>query len=367
MNNQKGWQRRKVWLVLRCTLFILHCTLNPVSAQSANVISGTWIGVHAEWATDFVCPLPTFLELKSDNTLRIGMTDGSATSQTGRWWVRNDTLQLDTLKYAPGQWTLAGDVLRIGTLYPMVFRRLQDVAINLEQARKHLAGGVWQTDSLTYRLHENGKVCRHNPRTGETTAHCWKLAQHGASVFLVMQGNAYTCDGNYLPAWQVTSLKTNEFSAIGGQGKTIGTVLFRAVGMLSAGDSCRATGFQTCDNCFERMYSRTVYSTSEKMYEIRRLVKRQFKPVADSTQSGLIQIHFDVNCRGQVGRFRVTEWNEQYQPCPFPAVLTDQITKICRDEIAPNWLSKQKNQRERDESVTLSFRIKQGKIDDIFQ
>ena len=98
------------------SLFILHSSL--LQAQSA--LPGIWIGVHAEWEESFFCPLPTYLDLRVDSTLHLGMTDYTAPAKTARWSLRGDTLRLDSLVYPPNLWRVDGDLLRLGLLYPMV-------------------------------------------------------------------------------------------------------------------------------------------------------------------------------------------------------------------------------------------------------
>ncbi len=366
MNNQKGWQRRKVWLALHCTLLIIHCPLNPVSAQSANVISGTWIGVHAEWENTFFCPLPTYLDLRADSTLHLGMTDNTAPAKTARWSLQHDTLRLDSLVYPPKLWRVNGDLLRLGLLYPMVFRRLTDVPLDAESAHKQLVGRVWQTDSLIYYFYDTGKVCLENLRTSEKTVHCWQTVQRGPSVFLTMRGNRYTCDGNYKPLWQLTNLAAGQFSAIGWQGRGVADVPFRFVRALVAGDSCRSTGFQPCDNCLLAMYSMTVTNIHEKAYQVKKILKTQFRAVALPEQSGLIRVQFAVNCRGEAGRFVLVGFSETYAPMTFDPRLTDQLTALCQTQIVPLWQIHDAKDQGYDETVRLSIRLKGGAIVDVF-
>lgn len=243
-------KRKQKWeLLLYFSLAILHSPL--LEAQRAP--ADTWIGVHAKWEDTFFCPLPTYLDLRPDSTLHLGMTDNGEPPKTARWSLRNDTLQLDSLVYPPKLWRIEGNFLRFGLLYPMVFRRLTGVPLNAQFARKQLIGRIWQTDSLLCQFYDTGKVCLQNPRTGEQTVHCWQTVQRGPSVFLVMRGNQYTCDDNYKPMLQLTRIGADSFSAIGWNGRQMAEVPFRFMRALSAGDSCRSTGFQPCDNCLSVM------------------------------------------------------------------------------------------------------------------
>jgi hypothetical protein len=361
LSEMKKEQKRHLVILVFCfSLFILHSSL----AQRA--LPGTWIGVHAEWESTFFCPLPTYLDLRPDSTLHLGMTDHSEPPKIALWWLRGDTLRLDSLVYPPKLWRIDGDLLRLGLLYPMVFRRLKDVDINAQLAQKQLVGRVWQTDSLAYQFYESGKVCIENTRTKERIVHCWQAVQRGPSVFLVMRGNQYTCEGNYKPILQLTRVEPDSFSAIGWNGKQVAEMLFRFVRTLSVGDSCRSTGFQPCDNCLLAMYSIRVTNANERMYQVRKIVKEQFRSAALPGQSGLIRIQFAVNCRGDVSKLALVGFSETYAPMTFDVHLTDQLQAVCQNQIIPLWQTPDAKTSEYDETVRFSIRVKDGAITDIF-
>ena len=364
---KQGWQCQQVWLIVHCTLFIIHCTLNPTLSHAQTRLPGTWIGVHAEWEDTFFCPLPTYLDLRPDSTLHLGMTDYSEPPKTARWSLRNDTLRLDSLVYPPKLWRIEGDLLRLGLLYPMVFRRMTDVPINAQLAHNQLVGRVWQTDSLIYEFYDTGKVCLQNPRTGERTVHCWQTVQRGPSVFLVMRGNQYTCNDNYKPMLQLTRIGADSFSAISWNGRQVADVPFRFVRALTVSDSCRSTGFQPCDNCLSAMYSVRVTNANERMYQVRKIINRQFRAVTLPGQSGLIRMQFAVNCRGNASELTLIGFSETYAPMPFDPRLTDQLRAICETQLIPLWQkTPDEKARDYDETVRFSIRLKDGAVSDVF-
>jgi hypothetical protein len=365
---RKGKQPGYVRAALHCTLFIIHCTLNPILAQPASVISGTWIGVHAEWENTFFCPLPTYLDLRADSTMHLGMTDNTAPAKTARWSLRGDTLRLDSLVYPPKLWRIEGELLRLGLLYPMVFRRLTDVPLNAQISQNQLVGRVWQTDSLAYQFYKSGKVCIENLRTNERTVHCWQTVQRGPSVFLTMRGNQHTCDGNYKPLWQLTHIQENNFSAIGWQGKGVAEIPFRFMRALAAEDSCRSTGFQPCSNCLFMMYavSGHVLKTEERAYQVKKIVREQFRAVTLPGQSGLIRVQFAVNCWGETGKFDLVGFSETYAPMTFDPRLTDQLTALCKTQLILLWQTPDVKDHDYDETVRFSVRLKDGAILDVF-
>ena len=162
---------------------------------------GTWIGVHSEWDTDLFCPLGTYIRLDADSTYHLGMVDGSAARLTSTWAAHGDSVRLDTIHYAPRLVRLQNNLLRIGTFYPMVFRKFNAIPIDSARAYQQLNGRVWQSDSLTISLYANGQASVENPTTHQRTAHFWRLARFGLSVFLVIRGNQHNQDSGYKPLW----------------------------------------------------------------------------------------------------------------------------------------------------------------------
>ncbi|GAB2597921.1 hypothetical protein [Spirosoma areae] len=331
-------------------------------------MTGTWIGVHSEWDTDFFCPLPTYLQLDADSTYHLGMVDGSATKLTSTWAVRDERVRLDTIHYASRLVGVQGDLLRIGTNYPMVFRRFSTITIDSVSAYRQLSGRVWQSDSVTISLYANGQASWENRATTRRTAHFWQLARFGTSVFLVIRGNQYNRDSGYKPLWQLSSLSAKQVQAIGWTGHSVATETFRLVRNLSPGDSCRPNGFQTCDNCFRKMWYKSSLSSLDKRYTLNQLFAKHYQPVNQTGQSGLIRIDFVVNCEGQSDLFEMSGFGDDYCPTVFASAITNQLLTICRLYVATDPSLREPDDpgtRRQDTAVSLTFRLKDGRLVDI--
>ncbi|RYF52014.1 MAG: hypothetical protein EOO39_42595, partial [Cytophagaceae bacterium] len=177
--------------VLWVNLLFLYTPLLHAQSHSHEPLIGTWIGVHTEWGDDFFCPLPTYLRLDADGAYQLGMVDSSAQPLLSTWAVQGDSVRLDTIHYAPRQISIQGDLLRIGTRYPMVFRKFSAISIDSASTYQQLNGRVWQSDNLTISLHTNGQVSLENTATKKKTAHFWQLVRFGSSAFLVIRGNQH--------------------------------------------------------------------------------------------------------------------------------------------------------------------------------
>lgn len=358
---------------MKQSLFLLICLagwLNPVSAQipAREQLVGTWIGVHSEWDMDFTCPLPTYIQLDADSTYHLGMVDGSAKERTSTWAIHDESVRLDTIRFAPRLITIQNNLLRIGTNYPMIFRRFTNVMIDSARVYQQLSGRVWQSDSLTISLYTNGKVALEKPVTRQRTIHFWRLARFDKSIFLIIEGNQYTRNRGYKPLLQVVGLSLKQLQAIGWNGRTVTTEGFRFIRNLAPSDTCRSSDFQTCSNCFARRWRENGIVRSDKRYELTQLFSSKYQPISQVGESGLIRVQFVINCEGEQGLFELRGFDETYCPKTFDSRITGQLLAICRDQaIAALSLRKPDNADDwvQDSAVSLTFRLKDGRLTDI--
>ena len=349
------------WLVWLLTFPGAHAQLTRTS------LTGTWIGVCTEQETDGFNPLATYLDLLPDGAGRLGLVDESAPARTLTWAFTGDTLHLDGFHFAPGLVTLQDDILRIGKLAPLLFRRFKNVPIDSAQASRLLTGQVWRTDSLLVSFYQNGRVCLENRTSQAQTRHYWRLARHQQSVFIVVQGSRQLRTGLYKPLWQLMHMGNGNFGATGWNGHRLTTETFRRVRALLPDDSCRATGFQPCDNGFISEYWQppASFDGTLALYTLRQLVRKVYRAVDLVGQSGLIQIRFAVNCADEWGLLAVTGLDEQYCPRLFDSRIVGQLTRLCHDQVPKIWLD-QLPIEHGDVSVMLQFRFKDGHLTDVF-
>ncbi|GAB2551395.1 hypothetical protein GCM10027085_48230 [Spirosoma aerophilum] len=351
---------------LSVLLFILHSSLTK--GQTREQLTGTWIGVHTKLDADFTSPLPTYMRLSADSTYQLGLVDGSADTRKSTWAIEGDRVRLDTIHFAPRLVNVQDDLLRIGTMFPMVFRRFSDIPMDSASTYKQLSGRVWQSNNLTVSLYANGQVSLENPATRQRTVHFWRLATFGNSVFLVIFGNQQNREGGYKPLWQITDVLPKQMQAIGWNGCAVATETFRLIRNLAPAETCQPTEFQTCSNCFQAALHEVRLSHNARQYELNQLLARHYQPVSQKEQSGLLTIKFVVNCAGQSGLFDVKGFGEDYCPKAFDSQLTSQLLALCRNHIAvTSFLHPGQDPAEQtyDTAVSLTLRLRDGQITDI--
>jgi hypothetical protein len=364
------WLRVGRWCLtsLYLALFFLYSSITNGQTREQLTGTGTWIGVHTEIDTNFLCPLTAYIRLSADSTYELGMVDGTARAMKSTWAVSGEQVRLDTVHFAPRLVTVQDGLLRIGAMFPMVFRRFTDVPVDSASTYRQLSGRVWQSGNLTIHLYPNGQVSLENPVTKQRTAHFWRLATVERSVFLVIFGNQYNRDGDYKPLWQITGVLPNQIQAIGWNGCTVETETFRLVRSVRPDEISKPTGFQTCLTCFQPLWQTTRLSQTARHYELNQLLTRFYPPVTASGQSGVLTISFVVNCAGQSGLFDVKGFGDDYCPKVFDSLLTNRLLTICRNHLASaSFLHPGKNSPEQtnDTAVSLTIRLKDGRITDI--
>ncbi|WP_179950466.1 hypothetical protein [Spirosoma aerolatum] len=366
--NKREWQSRLLclWVVMaHYPFFIVH---SYAQGPTYEQLVGTWIGVHIEQDIDFVCPLPNYIRLDADSTYHLGMVDGSAQEQVSRWAIRGESVRFDTVHFAPKLVTVQNDLLRIGKNYPMVLRRFVDIPVDSARAYQQLSGRVWQSDSLVMAFYANGKVSLENRTTKQRTAHFWRLARFGKSVFVVIRGNQYNRFRGYKPLWQLSSLQPGQLEAIGWNGRSVSTERFTFVSKLLPSDSCRPSGFQACGNCFRPTWYERSLTLGQKRYDLLAFVMKQYQPVQREIETGLIQIQFAVNCEGEKGPITLNSFGEDYCPRRFAPQITSQLITICQNYVATDTSLREPERSGEwplDLWVSLTFRLKEGRITEL--
>ncbi len=95
-----------------------------------------------------------------------------------------------------------------------------------------------------------------------------------------------------------------------------------------------------------------------------RLFQSTYVPVNKKGQSGYVRIRFIVNCKGESGRFRITESDFNYQPFQFKRKIIKQLYDITKNIEKWDVISDEVN-GPRDYYMYLIFKIKDGQLIEI--
>ena len=97
--------------------------------------------------------------------------------------------------------------------------------------------------------------------------------------------------------------------------------------------------------------------------EILKTFEKKFEPSEKENQNGIIRIRFIVNCKGETGRFRILEADENYKKFSFDSNITKQLLEITKS--LDGWIVKESENIKLDYYQYLIFKIKNGNINEI--
>jgi hypothetical protein len=91
--------------------------------------------------------------------------------------------------------------------------------------------------------------------------------------------------------------------------------------------------------------------------------KRNYNPIVNKNQDGLIRIRFIVNCKGEAGRFRVMESDNEYNEFIFDEKIVSQLLDITKS--IAYWEIFQYREKDTDYYLYLIFKLADGQIKEI--
>ncbi len=128
-------------------------------------------------------------------------------------------------------------------------------------------------------------------------------------------------------------------------------------------NSLFSDGFEVCNEIWIYNYynpERATYSKGKnklKEFIIKNYDKRSY------SDSGYLNIHFVINCKGETGRYKVYENNLDLEPYRFNNDLKDQLLELTR-KLRP-WNPNIIRGERVDSYIYISYKIKNGEIIEI--
>lgn len=102
---------------------------------------------------------------------------------------------------------------------------------------------------------------------------------------------------------------------------------------------------------------------SEEKAAIDKIFFTQYKNQNLYNETGLIRIHFVVNCKGETDRFRIMGIDENYKPRTFSSKVSGQLMEIAKS--LKGWKPKKINEHDVDYYQYLIFKIENGNLIEI--
>ena len=367
--------RLKKWGNWLRVFFIIHYSLSITHFAQAQSLVGSWVGVGRQIDSGFVCPLPVYLQVRSDSTYTLDLIDRAAAAPRSTWAFSGGWLRLDTAIFLPEQVRLTATELHINGAVPMQFWRVEPttVPISEEPVRALLINRVWAgLSGKRYHFHQGGQACIEYESTGDRDSRCWTIAVRDGAVFIVVKGNRIDCSRNYDAPMQVLGNRDNQLIVKLLLPNETQVVDLTAGKTLPPGKDCAAIGFQLCSSCLHVPYEQADAFDKKgppgRFYAVRQRLLADYKPVNVPAQTGIVQVRCLVNCEGQAGQFTAITYSSNYQQTQFDGRIVNQLLTIMRTYFATGWKPGriQKIDRPLDYQATVNIRLVAGVITDVY-
>lgn len=156
------------------------------------------------------------------------------------------------------------------------------------------------------------------------------------------------------------------FTSLFGQEKTkIASPYPAYVGDIEFNKETDKENFTLCNE--ERIYQ---YFNNSGGFEyegeklaIEKVFASEYKPEVIQNETGLIRIHFVVNCKGETDRFRLIAMDDDYNEKEFATSITAQLMRITKS--LNGWKRKERNGQAMDYYQYLTFKMEDGLIKEI--
>lgn len=138
------------------------------------------------------------------------------------------------------------------------------------------------------------------------------------------------------------------------------------VGDIKYDSNVDSGSFMVCDadKTFQYYYAGTKYMGERKAIRDEILSSLKTQSLSLENKSGYITIRFSVNCKGEAGMYRLLQIDENYSETTFNDTEVDKLITTVSE--LKNWKAGSLNDTPVDSYYQIHFKIKKGRIEDIF-
>ncbi|WP_025666061.1 hypothetical protein [Aquimarina megaterium] len=355
-----------IYLLVGIFVIGLHsCKQKETSFIDENLVQGTWIGGAFKHDKGFYIPSNYVLEFKKD-TLYFKNLKGTKSFKNGIQFSK-DSITLDTTSYPIRKFYIKNDQLSFLDKIE-AHRLIETKTINVQEFEDFLLSKDWQinNESGVFRFSKEEKRLQFiNTNSNEYHTYCYEFITFQNALFLIKKGNQLACDQNYQFWEQVLSYDENNIYTFGFRDGGFKKIQYTSVRRSET--EIKPVSFQLCNQYINKNFPGDRYyyqgtSYNGRLYHIRKIFKENYKVPDGSTESGIFQVRFVVNCEGKAGMYETQAFDTNYQHKEFSAEVANQIFEITKN--LQDWIPgrKPKSDKAIDTYIYLSFRIKNGKI-----
>lgn len=120
----------------------------------------------------------------------------------------------------------------------------------------------------------------------------------------------------------------------------------------------KGTSFEPCSSMIYQYYSTDVGYKTER-YGIRKVISEPIHQLKFPNFSGNINVRFVINCKNEIGYFRIKAVDQDYKKVEISDDLQKKIVAIVQQ--LKDW-----NGKNEDSYYQIQIKLKDGKVEDIF-
>jgi hypothetical protein len=361
---------KKIEVYRYCFLFSLiflnlGCEQELLPINESN-LKGLWLAGAIELDEDNFRPVSQVFKLNDQSEFLFpGMEENDTMV---KYSIRQDTLHFPNVSYPLNTVKLGKKDLSLGRWYPLLYRKIipRNFIQDSSAIRSLLEHGRWSSkyDEIEF---DSVSITVNNHLKKEKRKMCWNLVQFNDLYFLRRQGNFITCDYPYESMEYILEISSDKFRVLKWIENGFKEVEYTAV--VEHGKEYEVADFQLCDpyiyrnNPGNRYYFK--YTNFEGgLYRLRQIFDSSYVKIDRGINNGIVRIGFIINCVGEIGRFDVLTLNYDYEKVKLNPAIAEQLVSILSK--SGNWNPGERNGKKIDTFKYLSFKIKDGRIIEIF-
>lgn len=353
------------FFVLLLVLLLAACEDEAIPITQENFV-GYWLSGPIELDPNIYKPTAQFLHMNADSTMQYLAFDSSDTIL--RYEVMKDSVAMPFFTLPKSSFSIKGNRMKMRRYNPIHYLKLNAIELEQDSAeiRANLLGKHWKSkvDIITF---HNDSIVVYDLETKKKEVLCWDIYKYKGIKFLQRKGNFVDC--KMVPRFleYIAMLTDDHFEVVRWDKDDFYKLKYEEYrGRLP---SYKEDDFKLCNPYIYRNLPSDRYYFKYTGYEggtytLKKIFDKSYKPVLNGNNNGIVRIGFVVNCEGDIGMFDILEVNYDYKPIKIHDGITSQLLKILKD--SKKWKPGEQRDEKIDTYKYLSFKIKDGKITEIF-
>ncbi|WP_235296673.1 hypothetical protein [Portibacter marinus] len=347
-------------------LFVLTSCQPEYQAVTLEKLTGIWMAGSLQLDMDYYVPFNQVMQINTSSEIQYAQ--GSETDTFQSLILDPDSIFFPYQKYDRKEVSMIDDQLKMGYLYPRIFKRARNAPLKMEDAviRSRLMQGNWKSNREILDFKQT-TLFEADLNSNVKTSYCWQVYRVKDLVFLKTKDDFKGCEEPFSEVAQI--IKVTEDSLVlekwsGHSFKTLAYELTKA-----SVENVPMSSFRLCnpylyENSWSSWYFFKYSGFEGGLYELTKIFNDKYQKVTGDNIDGHIRAQFIINCEGQMGQLQLLEMNESYELSKLHPDISSQIEEILTH--AGPWVAGERRGQILDTYKFLIFRIKNGEIDEIY-